>query len=368
MRNIFTVVYNIVLIFSASLSHAQDKTEVYQLRTEVTDAWRTASDLSSRLEEDLSQKMPSVSGWFCTPDMTLPSSMSGAIEAIPTLSLVCEHVEQEMRVTFFLDPTSARLQCEAIENKKSGIANGRVKSDAFRFFEAGDWHIMRSGVDIQGCSSGILAFVAKGDRSQAAIDMGLSAIDQFGEAMLAFDAAEIFGSETFAEQQSALIRFVDGLEIQAHYLARMIPLPTDSPLDIVKSAPSSERTPWDLPMPSILTSAPSASATLELKDCRVIVELSASEVMIEEAMRTSGRWASPGGTDGEVKNVYMRRNTERFVGRERIDGTGIEAFVDNRVIVRVVIPGAPPCESAPDIVARLFREIITNDLSTFGIR
>lgn len=368
MRNIFTVVCNIVLIFSASLSHAQDETAAYQLRGVVAEAWRTASDLSSLLEEDLSQKMLAIPGWSCAPDFTAPPSMSGAIEAIPALSLLCEHVEQEMRVTFFLDPSSAKLQCEVIENKKSGIANGRVKSDAFRFFESGDWHIMRSGVDIQGCSSGILAFVAKGGRSQAAIDMGLSAIDQFGEAMLAFDAAEIVGSETFSEQQSALMRFVDSLEIQARYLARMIPLPTDGPLDTVKSVPSSERTPWDLPLPLILTYAPSASTTLELKDCRVIVELSASEVMIEEAMRTSGRWARPGGTDGEVKYAYMRRNTERFVGRERIDGTGIEAFVDNRIIVRVVIPGANPCDSDPDIVARLFREILTNDFSTFGIR
>jgi hypothetical protein len=90
--------------------------------------------------------------------------------------------------------------------------------------------------------------------------------------------------------------------------------------------------------------------------------------MIEEAMRTSGRWARSGGTYGEVKNAYMRRSTERFVGQERVVGTGIEAFVDNQVIVRVVMPGNNPCESDPDIVARLFREIITNDLSTFGIR
>ncbi len=368
VRNDFKVICSIVLVVFASLSHAQNERETYQLRGVVTEAWRSASDLSSQLEEDLSREMPMISGWSCNSDMTERSSMPGAVEAIPVLILLCEHPEQAMRVTLILDPSSAKLQCEVIESTKSGIANERVKPDLYQFFSSGDWDIMRGSVDLKGCAFGVLALTALGGRSQAEIDAGPSSIDRLAEGMLAFDVAEVLGSETFAQQQILLKDFVDGLEIQARYLARMIPLPADSPSDIVKAVPSSEPTPWDLPLPSILAFAPFASATLEVGDCRVIVELSASEVTIEQAMRTDGRWARPGGTDGEVNYAFIRRNTERFVGRERVDGTGIEAFVDSRVIVRVVIPGATPCESDPDIVARLFRDIMTNDLSTFGIR
>ena len=368
MKNIFKVILNIGFLVSGSISHAQDETESYALRNTVTEVWRKASELSSQLEEDLFREMPKISGWSCSRDSAASPSMFGAIEAIPVLRLVCEHPEQSMRVTLILDPSSAKLQCEVIQNRRSGIANGHVNPDLFRFFSSSDWQIMRGSVDLNGCSSGVLAFIAGGGRSQAEIDAGPSSIDRLGEGMLAFGVAEVLGSETFSQQQILLKDFVDGLEIQSRYLARMIPLPADSPSDIVKAVPSSEPTPWDLPLPSILTFAPSASATLEISDCRVIVKLSASEVTIEEAMRTGGRWARPGGTDGEVKYAYIRRNTERFVGRESVDGTGIEAFVDNRVIVRVVIPGANPCESDPDIVARLFRDIMTNDFSSFGIR
>ena len=116
-----------------------------------------------------------------------------------------------------------------------------------------------------------------------------------------------------------------------------------------------------------LHSAPTAAATLDFNGCRVMVDLSASEPRIREATDTGMKWAQPKGRDGTIFGAFRQLNTERLVGLESLSGTGIEALVDGRMIVRVVIPGQHPCQNEPDIVARLFDEILEHDFSGFGL-
>lgn len=367
MRNVFRCFAILLPLVIASVSRAQDSTEVEEIRSAVYESLRRSMELSAQLEEDLYRILPSVAGWSCHRAVADPSTMPGAIAAIPTLHLECgNNDEQSLRVVLSLDRSSADIYCQLIEQTILGIADGRVKPDLFRFFSTDNWQVMRSAIDLKGCSLGVLSFVAQGERSQAAIDAGPSSIDHFGEAMLALDVSGILMSDTFAQQQRAIDDFVSGLMVQSSILARMIPLPAGSSTDIITSVPSNKIDTMELPQMMALAFGPSASATLEFNGCRLLVELSASELAIDEAKRTGGRWARSGGTDGEVQSVYIRRNTDRFVGRERVDGTGIETLVDSQVIVRVVITGAHPCESNPNIVERLFRDIMSNDLSVFG--
>jgi hypothetical protein len=111
----------------------------------------------------------------------------------------------------------------------------------------------------------------------------------------------------------------------------------------------------------LLGASPIASADLKIGDCFLHVEMSASPITIHEAKTTSFRWARRGGKDGIVRGAFIRRNTERFVGLEQVDGTGLKVLLDDVVLVRINIQGNHICDSNPEIVSWLFDEIIEDD-------
>ena len=367
MQNVIKTIGIIFALAVGPIVNAQSNLGPYDARDETTQALRSASDLSQQLEDELLTRFPAIDGWDCTPDMQTESRLPRVLQAMPHLFLVCAHAEQALQLTLSVHPYFAELFCTVIEQRKVGIRDGSVNPAVFRFFEEDNWRLMRASVDLQGCSHGILALNATGSRSQAAIDAGPAMIDAFGEAILDMDVADLVSSDALSLQQDALEELVASLRRQSNFLADMIPLPDNTGRDVVRTAPSMPEDAIQIPLLLALHSAPSASATLDFDGCRVVVDLSASEPRIREATDTGIRWARPKGRDGMVFGAFRQLNKERFIGLESLSGTGIEALVDGRMIVRVVIPGGHPCQSEPDIIARLFAEILRNDFSDFGL-
>lgn len=368
MRKFVKALIILTTLVMASASYAQEQVKIYDFKEEVTEALREASDLASILEEDLLQLIPKIKGWSCEQDLHVSRSISGALAAVPTISMLCQQGEQSLQVSVTLDPSAAKVNCQYVEQIKVGIADGRVKPALFRFFDTDGWLIMRTSRDLMGCYKGVLALNVLGPGNQAALDAGPSFIDGFAEEMLQIDINELLNLDTFLLQQNALQIFVGGLRTQSEYLAAILPLPDDTAENLVIRIPPITISGFGLPLLMELAAGPAARATFEINGCSIHVELSASNVSIREAINTGQKWARPGGTDGKISHAYRRRNTDRFVGQERVDGTSIEAFVDASVIVRVVIPGADRCESEPAVVARLFSEILASDFSIFGIK
>ncbi|MDJ1008936.1 MAG: hypothetical protein QNJ13_14055 [Paracoccaceae bacterium] len=213
----------------------------------------------------------------------------------------------------------------------------------------------------------MLALIAEGSPSRQAIDAGPAMIDEFAESILDFNISELVASETFSESETAIQTVVDLLETQSKALEERLPnLPSaryEHPSESDIPARFRLQRP---PRLSQLRFGPAVNSTMILGECRVQVHLSASENSVREATNTSGRWARPGGEDGEIFYAFRRRNTERFVGRESVDGTSIQAFVDGQVIVRVFLEGRKHCESRPDIVQEAFAEILKYDYGAFG--
>lgn len=366
MQNVIKTIGIIFALAVAPIVNAQSNLGAYDAREETTQALQNASDLSQQIEDELLKRVPAMDGWDCTPDTRTEARMPRVLQAIPLLFLVCAHSEQTLQLTLYVHPSFAELFCTVIEQRQVGIRDGSVNPAAFRFFEEDNWRLMRASVDLQGCSHGILALNATGSRSQAAIDAGPDMIDAFGEAILDMDVADLVSSDTLSLQQDALEEFVASLRRQSNFLADMIPLPDNVARDMVRTAPSRPEDAIQIPLLLELHSAPGASATLDFAGCRIMVDLSASDPRIREAVETGSRYARP-GRDGAIAGTFIRHNTERYVGKEEVSGSGIEALVDGRMIVRVVIPGGRPCQSEPDIIARLFAEILRNDFSDFGL-
>ncbi len=166
--------------------------------------------------------------------------------------------------------------------------------------------------------------------------------------------------------EAALAWLMERLDAQSHFMAKVIPAPPGATREV--TLPSMEQLPEDLPMSRFvsLLGSPSAHGDLEVEGCQLVTDLSASPYALYEA-REVHRWGRLHGKDGEVHNAFIRRNAERIVGDERVDGTGIEAVVDDNVVVRMVIPGNYPCDSDPEIVQRLFDEVLASDLSVFRV-
>jgi len=359
-----TVVAALPFVLWASFSLAQDAAGAVDLQREVETARAEATAAAGALHDELMALIPSVPGWTCRDQERREGVIGTTLDPIPFVALICEHPEQSLDVTLMLDLTSATLQCRSITSKQRGIANGRIVPDLFRFFEGGAWRVMRSAVDLDGCAAGLVALRAQGSLSEEAIARGPAAIDAFAEAVLGSDPGPLLTAAEASGQAAALDRLMSFLNAQSRLMAELIPSPPGATRDV--TLPSMEELPEDLrlPVPTILAGSPSAAADLEADGCRVHIELSASPVALYEATETS-RWGRPGGEDGSGEYAHIRRNTDRFVGQERKDGTGIEVLVDGAVIVRVVIPGNEPCENDPEIVPRLFEEILEHDLSAF---
>ncbi len=361
-----TPIAALILLIWACPASAQDPVNATNLQRETLAARAATSAAAEMLRNDLAALVPSVPGWTCRERDRSEDAVARGIDVIPLVWLACEHHEQSLDLTLVLDPTGAAVICKVIDFTRAGTANGKVKPGLFRFFDGKAWRIMRNAVDLEGCAAGGIALKASGDRSEEAIALGQTAIDVFAEAMLGSDTTALLGAAEASGHAAALNRLMGLLHAQSRQLAELIPSPPGAARKVTLH--SMEGLPEEL-RPTVLMlvgMAPGASANLEVGACRIHVGLSAGPITLHEAMNTGRRWARRVGEDGTGLHAYIRRNTERVVGQERVDGTGIEALVDDRVIVQVLIPGAHPCESDPGIVRRLFEEILATDLSAYG--
>lgn len=340
---------------------AQETASAADLQRDVEVAQAEVLAATQELRAGLLALVPSVPGWSCQEQERREDAP--ALNPIPSVQLRCEHPEQSLHLTLLLDPSTATVVCQSIASDQQGITDGRIVPDLFRFFEGGMWRVARASVDLRGCAADAVALMAQGDRSEEAIAQGPAVIDAFAEAVLASDPGPLLEAAEASGHAAALERLVGLLDAQSRLLADLIPAPAGATREIRLPSLAQE---LGLPLPMVLSMAPSASGELDVQGCSLIIELSASPLAIHEAANTGLRWARPGGEDGAVLHAFIRRNTDRFVGQERVDGTGIEVLVDGAVLVRVVIPGNRPCDADPEIVSRLFEEVLTHDLSAFA--
>ncbi|WP_457651041.1 hypothetical protein [Profundibacter sp.] len=244
------------------------------------------------------------------------------------------------------------------------IAEGKVKPDLFQFFINDTWKIQHASV-ITGCAKNGLAFTAHGDRSEQALARGPAVINQFLEALVLSDVSSILNEADASAQVERLNHLTDLLFKQSWNMVKIIPTPSEAEVTIMRPVSQEIRGKIIVPLLLELGAAPAVTANITTKDCKVMVTLSAGPNSLLEAKTTGQRWARIGGVDGHIDGVFLRRNTDRFVGQERVDGTGIDALVDDSVLVRVIIPGNKPCVDDPKIVQTLFDQIISHDLSVF---
>lgn len=354
MNQFYLAVAMLSLLGWTGISNAQETVRAADLRRDVEVARVDATAAAHELRAGLVDLVPLVPGWTCHEEERREETT--ALDPIPFARVDCEHAEQSLRLTLMLDPSSARAICQSIATQKLGIADGRIAPDRFRFFEGGGWQILRASVDLSGCAAGTVALKASGNRSDTAFARGPDVIDVFAEAILASDPSALEAKAS--AHAAALERLLEPLEAQARLLADLIPKLSKGTR--VFTMPFSDG-PIEVPVPIMLSESPGATATMRVEGCALFVEVTSSPVRIN-APRASGLpWPKPGGKDGLVRGDFILRNTDGFVGFERVDGTGIEALVDNAVLVRVVIPGNHVCKAAPGIVRRLFEEILAND-------
>ncbi|WP_171211193.1 hypothetical protein [Ruegeria sp. HKCCA5426] len=361
MKSVF-LVFLILISGLVNSAMAQEGQAGFAFRGEVSTAANEAAALASILEEQLFIGLPYAEGWTCERSSQNEEFDAPLLRAVPAVFLTCSKNHQVLSVNFILETAHAELLCNSVDLKKTGISDGRVKPDLFRFFETDSWSLMRASVDLRGCSHNVLAFSVNGSRSQSSIDAGFDLIDEYGQAILGMTIDDLINSETYAQHQSATQRLVALLKAQSEALAAVIPSQEMNAAGHVRLTPS-DYIPWQMfPLAIELGASPSARTTLDIKGCKVLVVLSAGERTIREA-----KWIESGGADGRKTGSYVRRKTERFVGREHIEGTSVEILMDGRVLVRVLLSEGGVCESNPYIVSEIFGEISQYDFSLFGV-
>lgn len=353
-------------LFLAGSSHAQDGGPAAGLRRDLATAHAEAVVASEAMHDALAALVPSARGWTCKEEKERADARATWMAALPTLGMRCENAGQSLDVVLVLDPSVAAVICRDIDSTRKGIEQGRVVPDLFRFFEAGAWQAMRAGPDLKGCASESVAVMGSGGRTEEALARGPAAVDAFAEALLAADPGPLLASAEAVGLEAALTRLMERLDAQSRRMAEIVPAPRGATRAMV--LPSMEQLPQDLRLPraAILASSPAANVDIAVKECRLLIELSASPVVLHEAIEARGLGRSH-RMDGEVHGAFIRLNADRVVGEARVDGTGIEAVVDGSVLVKVVSPGNRPCVSDPGIARRFFDEILANDLGVFSV-
>lgn len=354
MNELNLSVATILLLTWTDVAIAQETSVATDLQRDLQAAKAAVTTSAEELHASLIALVPSVPGWSCKEEEERDDT--AWLNPIPNAHFNCTHNEQSLRLSLLLDPTSASVVCTSIANNQQGITEGRIVPDLFRFFDGDQWQILRGSVDLKGCASNAVALTAQGNRSEAAIARGPDSIDAFAEAFLTTDPSDLI-AET-PDHTEKLSKLLNLLDAQSRLLADHIPSPQEA---IREVRLPSQAAVSGLPSPMILGFSPAATADLDIGGCSLHVELSSSPITIREAQTTGGRWATPRGEDGEVRGAFINRNTDRLIGRERVDGTGIEALVDQAIVVRVVIPGNHVCDGDPEIVQRLFEEILASD-------
>lgn len=338
-------------------SAAQDTVPPERLQQSVEETRAAIRAVAQEIKADLVALIPSAPGWECREN-NRPRT-TDVFELIPSVHFHCEHEEQSLDAHLFVDPSTATLFCRDIAHDQQGIEDGRIKPMLFRFLEGGAWQIKRVGVRLQGCASDVIAFTADGNRSEASIANGPASIDTFAQALLSSQPEKVVAqAPVHADAINELLALLDD---QSRQFSNMIEVPPNAEMDVVLP---SDALRMGMALPLVLGFSPSASATLEIDGCRLIVEISASPVGLNEAKNTGLRWASPRSADGTVRGAYVTRNTERLKGLASQSGTSIEVLVDDLVLVRVVTPGNHICANDPDIISRTFDEILAKNPST----
>lgn len=354
MNELSLSVAMILLLTWTDIATAQETSLATDLQRDLQAAKAAVTTSAEELTTGLIALVPSVPGWSCNEEEERENT--AWMNPIPSAHFNCTHIEQSLKLSLLLDPSSASVVCTSIANNQQGITEGRIVPDLFRFFEGDQWQLLRSSVDLKGCALNTVVLFANGNRSEAAIAQGPASIDAFAEAFLGTDPSDLVAeSSDHAEKLSSLLNLLDA---QSRLLADHIPSPQGA---IREVGLPSQAAVLGLPLPMILGFSPAATADLDIGGCLIHVEVSASPITIREAQTTGGRWASSRGEDGEVRGAFINRNTDRLIGRERVDGTGIEALVDQAIIVRVVIPGNHVCDGDPEIVQRIFEDILASD-------
>ena len=341
------------LAFSGTAT-AQDKVQSADLPRDIEIARTAATEAAETLSKGLPALIPSVPGWTCDENKTQTGMIS--LAEFPSVRFTCEHEQHSLAVTLLYDPSSAELLCQSIANDRQGIEDGRIKPDLFRFFDGGQWQIVRSSLNLKGCTNNAIALLAKAKVTEDTLAHGPAAIDAFAEAFLDSDPSAVMAKTN--NYTEAVTTFVSKLYTQSRLLADLIPAPpgAESAITLPASAATAR-----LPLPMVIAASPSVSAQIKLDSCTIMIELSASPTAIHEARSTGSRWAAHGRANGTRYGAFIARITDRLVGLERQDGTGIEALVDDALIVRVVIIGNLACKEDPDIVNRLFEEVLAKD-------
>lgn len=357
MNLLRTILVSVTLLVWANASLAQDTPHLESLQPKVEEARAAVKAAAQEIKAELVALVPSAPGWKCRESDRSPTT--DVFELIPSVLLHCVHEEQSLDAHLIVDPSTSALFCRAIASDQQGIEEGRIKPKLFRFFEGGAWQVKRAGVSLQGCASEVLAFSADGNRSEASIANGPASIDIFAQALLSSRPEEVVAQAP--KHANAINELMELLDDQSLRFAKMIETSLSADVEIVRPA-DALRMGMNLPM--VLGFSPSASATLEIDGCRLIVEISASPVGLHEAKNTGRRWASPRSADGTVRGAFVTRNTERLKGLASQSGTSIEVLVDDLVLVRVVTPGGRICARDPDIVRRTFEEILARNPSS----
>ncbi|WP_162561673.1 hypothetical protein [Yoonia vestfoldensis] len=265
-----------------------------------------------------------------------------------------------MSLTLMLDSSAAEVFCHSIDSDRQRIEDGTLGPDRFRFFEDGGWKIVRSSGDLTGCAAGVVALHADGNRSEAANANGYAVIDAFVESILNSDPNPV--ATKASSYAAAITHLIELLESQSRLLADFIPAPQGATREIW--LPSSPEVLGQTAL-ELMIASPSAAANLNVDGCKLYVEISSSPSVIDEAKNAGLSFAEPNRENGTVWGAFIAINTERVIGLERVDGTGVEALVNQAVVVRVGIIGNQICESAPEIVRHIFEDIIARNPAGF---
>ena len=389
----------------ATMSSGQDATPAFATRTEVATATRDAAGLALQLEDQLRGSFPAIPGWVCEAPPESERQLTGPARALPIVTLACSKDARQIDMTLFIDKSMADYACQRFDVLKSQVADGRISAGLYRFFETGNWRLSLGGPSLKGCVPGALSIEVRWSNWDSETNAGEAISEEIAEAILAVDASELAASQLYSRQQAALRELLRQLETQTDALQSLLPGIATRDISEIKDYEAEARRraregletemperiavlyermadgwhnligrtpgqPGVLMSTSIqdLTRAPFVVAGLTTEHCTVSVQLSAGLRDPKMHSPTAAFATDLEGEDGAISGEYIIRKTERFVGRERVDGAKIEALFHDRLLVRIERIGRQDsCADQPQVVSEVFATITQNDLSAFGL-
>lgn len=409
-HRLLSMVYVTVFVFQATVSFGQNTSAEYATRAEILELTNIAEELATQLELQLLDKFSEIPEWQCDTSRHSAWNTVGPTRAVPIADLACNKYSREIEIFLTLGVSSFDQSCRDIERAKALVANGRVRPGGHSFFESDDWKVKRRGVNLDGCAYGVLSMHARWTDQDLAVEAGPNLTAELALDIMTIDVTDLASSELFSEHQAVLQELLRSIGTQTDALQAILPGVTLREIEEVKAretdagrrlrndltvklegepeylesfyrrviegwyyiigrSPGKEQTEIMLAPVHVLTTSPSVVAGLTTDPCAVVIQLSAGvrDPMVNSASDPDAFPSTIDGEDGEISGDYILRNTGRFVGRERIDGTKMEALFHGRLLVRVEFKGRTEvCEENPQVVRDVFERIAQNDLSEFG--